>query len=139
MADKRGGGHRPLSLENAESRYQREPADEVTPESLYERRWALTLIDKTLKELQREADQRGRRRQFEALRPLLTGDATPYKKIGEQLGISEAAVKVAVHRLRRRFATALREQIADTVESPDAVDDELRYLLGVLTQNGVKR
>jgi RNA polymerase sigma factor (sigma-70 family) len=134
-ADKRGGGYRLLSLEDAEARYAQEPADEMTPESLYEQGWALTVIENTLKELGREADRVGRRRQFECLRPLLTGDDTPYKKIGEQLAISETAVKVAVHRLRRRFGDVLREQIADTVESPDAVDDELRYLLRVITES----
>ena len=123
-----------MSLDDAESRYEREPAEKVTPESLYEQRWALTLMENTLKQLEREAGQAGRRRQFECLRPLLTGDETPYRKVGEQLAISEAAVKVAVHRLRRRFGNVLREQIADTVESPDAIDDELRYLLRVISE-----
>lgn len=133
-ADKRGGGVRPLSLEDAESRYQGELPDEVTPESLFEQRWAFTLIENALKELEREADQMGRRQQFDCFRPLITGDETPYKKVGEQLAMSEAAVKVAVHRLRRRFATVLRQQIADTVGSADAIDDELRYLLRIITE-----
>ena len=138
-ADKRGGGHRPLSLEDAESRYAREPADEATPESLYEQRWALTLLQNTVEELARKADRAGRRRQFECLRSLLTGDETPYKQIGEQLAISEAAVKVAVHRLRRQFANVLRDLIADTVESPEAIDDELRYLMRVIIEFGANR
>jgi RNA polymerase sigma factor (sigma-70 family) len=134
MALKRGGGQRPLSLEDAESRYEREPRDDVTPELLFEQRWALTLIDNTLKELERNADQTGRRQQFDCFRPLITGDGTPYKKVGEQLAMSEGAVKVAVHRLRRRFANVLRQQIADTVESPAEIDDELQYLLRVITE-----
>ena len=138
-ADKRGAGYRLLSLDDAESRYALEPLEEMTPESLYEQGWALTMLENALKELEREADRVGRRRQFEYLRPLLTGDDTPYKKIGEQLAMSEAAVKVAVHRLRRRFGDVLRQQIADTVESADAVDDELRYLLRVITESGANQ
>lgn len=132
-ADKRGGGYRLLSLDDPEARYTREPVNEMTPESLYEQEWALTLIENTLNDLERDADRLGRRRQFDCLRPLLTGDDTPYKTVGEHLAISEAAVKVAVHRLRRQFGAVLRERIADIVESPDDVDDELRYLLHVIT------
>jgi RNA polymerase sigma-70 factor (ECF subfamily) len=127
-ARKRGGGIRPSSLDEAESRYLSEPAHLLTPEALYGRQWALTVIAETLNELEREADERGRSRQFEVLRPLLTENETSYRSAGAQLDMSEGAVRVAVHRWRRRFAERLRARIAETVDSPDDVDDELRYL-----------
>jgi RNA polymerase sigma-70 factor (ECF subfamily) len=135
-ADKRGGGMRLASLEDAESRYQGEPADHLTPEMLYERQWALTLIAITLADLEQEAQRRGRRDEFAALRPLLSGDDAPYKTVAAQLDMSEGAVKVAVHRLRRRFAQVLRTRIADTVGSAAAIDDELRYLLAAVGHGG---
>ena len=131
-ASKRGGGIQFLSLEDAESRYQKEPADHLTPEMLYERQWALTLIAITLGELQREAERKGRRAEFEALRALLAGDDVPYETVASQLDMSVGGLKVAVHRLRRRFARLLRARIADTVDSATEIDDELRCLLAAV-------
>lgn len=136
-AAKRGGGLRFAALDDAESRYQREPADPLTPEMLYERQWALTLIASTVAELERDAERRGRRNEFEALRPLLSGDDISYQTVAAQLDMTVGAVKVAVHRLRRRFARVLREQIADTVRSAEAIDDELRCLLAAVGHGGV--
>jgi RNA polymerase sigma factor (sigma-70 family) len=130
-AAKRGGGFHVASLDDAESRYQREPAHHLTPEAVYERQWALTLIADTLRDLERDAERRGRRRQFEVLQPVLIGDEIPYKTLAAQLETTEGAVKVAAHRLRRRFAHALRQRIAETVDSVDAIEDELRHLLAV--------
>jgi RNA polymerase sigma-70 factor (ECF subfamily) len=128
-ARKRGGGQQVLSLDNAEARYEREPVDHLTPEGLYERQWALTVIGKVLNELEREAEQDGKRAQFQELRLLLTDDENTASTVGARLDMTEGAVRVAVHRLRRRFAELLRERIAETVESAEAIDDELRHLL----------
>lgn len=132
---KRGGGRRllPLDFEDGESRYLREPADARTPETVYERRWALTLLDETLGRLRQEHDLAGRGDLFQALRGTLSGgDAPPYAEIGRRLSMSEGAVKVAVHRLRRRYREVLRALIAETVAEPSAVDDEIRHLLAAL-------
>ena len=132
-AGKRGGAQLPASLDQAESRYEHEPAHDLTPEALYERRWALALIARAFGELEAEEEQKGRRAQFEALRPLLAGDETPHKAVAAQLGMSGGAVNVALHRLRRRFAYVLRERIAETVDSAEAIEDELRHLLEAVT------
>ena len=128
-AHKRGGGRHLASLDDAESRYNQELAHHLTPEALYDRQWALTIIANTFSELEREARRSGRLRQFEALRPLLTEDNISHKTVAAHLGMNEGAVNVAVHRLRQRFASVLRERIAETVDSTEAVEDELRYLL----------
>lgn len=132
-AIKKGGGTPPLSLDaaDAETRYQIEPADPVTPELVFERRWGLTVMERTMERLRAEyLDQPGR---FEQLKSCLTGDNPGrYAEIGMALGMSETAVKAAVHRLRQRYGHLLREQIAETVSSDTEVDEELRHLLGVL-------
>ncbi len=132
---KRGGGRKalPLDFEDGESRYLLEPADERTPERIYERRWALTLLDETLDRLRTEHDVAGRADLFEALRGTLSGGETaPYADLGARLGMSEGAVKVAVHRLRKRYREVLRSLIAETVAEPGDVDDEIRHLLDAL-------
>lgn len=134
---KRGGGRAPLPLdfEDGESRYLREPADERTPERLFERRWALTLLEEALGRLREEHRVAGREDLFEALRGTLGSAGGPeasYAALGEGLGMSEGAVKVAVHRLRRRYRDVLRAAIAETVADPSEVDDEIRCLLGAL-------
>jgi len=134
---KRGGGRKalPLDFEDGENRYLREPADERTPERIYERRWALTLLDETLDRLRREHDVAGRADLFEALRGTLgAGGASgePYAALGKRLGMSEGAVKVAVHRLRKRYREVLRALISETVAEPADVDDEIRHLLDAL-------
>lgn len=134
-AKKRSPGSPLVSLDaqDAEARYSFEPADALTPETLFERKWAMTVLERTLGRLGEEnAGQKAQR--FEALRAHLSGDepAASYRELGETLGMSEDAVKVAVHRLRRRFGELLREEIADTVREAGEVDDEIRHLLGVL-------
>lgn len=123
-----------LDAQEAENRYRFEPADALTPETLFERKWAMTVLERTLRRLEEESSEDQKARRFEALRAHLTGDApaASYRELGETLGVSEDAVKVAVHRLRRRFGELLREEIADTVDDSGEVDDEIRYLLGVL-------
>ena len=136
-AEKRGGGRTPLPLDFAdgESRYLREPADDRTPERIFERRWALTLLDEALGRLRGEHRAAGREDLFEALQGTLgggTAEASSYAEVGARLGMSEGAVKVAVHRLRRRYREILRASIAETVADPSEVDDEIRHLLAAL-------
>ncbi|MEZ5317916.1 MAG: sigma-70 family RNA polymerase sigma factor [Vicinamibacterales bacterium] len=133
---KRGSGIPPLSLgiDDAEGRYRHEPAEPVTPEHLFERRWALTVIDRILDDLRGRWAAEDRADEFDALKACLLGDAPPggYEAVAARLGSTPGAVKVAVHRLRRRFHTALRARIAETVLDPAEVDDEVRYLIDVL-------
>lgn len=133
-AQKRGGGVKPLSIDfgQGEERYAREPADPHTPEAEFERRWALALLDQTLTELRAEYAESKKVALFDTLKGTLTGDATSYRDLGTRLGLSEGAVKVAVHRLRQRYRDKLRAVIAETVDGPAAVDDELRDLFAAL-------
>src|SRR5262249_55454840 len=131
-AHKRGGGRRPLPLDfqDGERRYRHEPADTTTAESVYERRWALTLLEQAPTRLRQEFAGPGKEQLFEALKGTLTGDgaAEPYARIGRDVGLSEQAVKTAAHRLRRRYQELIRAEVAQTVTSPEEVDDELRNL-----------
>jgi RNA polymerase sigma-70 factor (ECF subfamily) len=135
-AQKRGGGRSLVSLdfEAGECRYSREPADHATPEAIYERRWALAILEQALARLRQELADAGKAKLFESLKGALDGEGPQesYARIGEGLGISEQAVKVAVHRLRRRYQELLRAEIAQTVASPEEVDDELRDLFAAV-------
>lgn len=130
---KRGGGQAPVSLDAAdvESRYTLEPADARTPETAYERQWALALIDRAHASLRAELEEAGRRDHYAQLSGYLTGDdpARPYREVAAALGMSEPAVKMAVSRLRRRFGRLLRREIALTVDDESEVEDEVRHLL----------
>ncbi|MHC4925124.1 MAG: RNA polymerase sigma factor [Planctomycetota bacterium] len=133
---KRGGGRKRLSLDfdDGEKRYSLEPVEEITPERMFERRWALTLLDRVLGRLRDEYAGSGKAELFDALKPLLGGPGTarPYRDIGEDLEMSEGAVKVAAHRVRKRYRDALRQEIEETVDGPEAVDDEIRHLMAAL-------
>jgi RNA polymerase sigma-70 factor (ECF subfamily) len=135
-AQKRGGGRRPVSLEfqDGEDRYRHEPADRTTPETLFERRWALTLLEQALARLRQEFTASGKEQLFEALKGTLTGDGSsePYERIGRDLGLSEAAVKTAAHRLRRRYQELLRAEVSQTVTSSAEVEDEIRDLFAAV-------
>lgn len=135
-AQKRGGGLSPVPLQfdTAETRYGLEPADPATPEQCFERRWALTLLAEVLNRLQAEYDRQGKAALFSALHPCLTGsrETQPYAELAVRLDMNEGAVKVAVHRLRKRYRQLLREEIANTVASPGEVDEELRHLFTAL-------
>ena len=134
---KRGGGQTivPLDSGDAETRFGHEPAHDLTPEKLFERRWALTLLDSTLTALRREHEDAGKTRQFDELKIFLTGgDGLPsYAEVGDRLNVREDAVKMAVSRLRKRYRELLRAEIAHTVSSPAEIDDELRQLFAALT------
>jgi len=133
---KRGGGITllPLEFESAEGRYRFEPAEPVTPQILYERRWALTVIDRVLAQLRREWESADRLAEFDQLKACLLGEtpAGGYAAVAETLGTTEGAVRVAVHRLKRRFRRSLQEEIGETVSDVADIDDEIRYLLRAL-------
>lgn len=133
---KRGGDAVTLSLDMAaaEQSYARHVTPDTTPEEVFEYRWAMTVLSRALDRLREDAARGDTERQFEVLRPYLTSFEVhaPYRDAASELGISEGAVKVAVHRLRRRFGRCLREELSDTVADPGEVDDELRHLLSTL-------
>ena len=133
---KRGGAqvHVPIDTQSAETRYGLEPAHDQTPEKLFERRWALTLLDNVLSRLREEFVASGKADQFDQLKVALTADkrAVPYAELGARLGMSQGAVKVAVHRLRARYREVLRAEIANTVSSPTDVEEEIRQLFAAL-------
>jgi RNA polymerase sigma-70 factor (ECF subfamily) len=135
-AQKRGGGRPTLSIDfqDAESRYAVEPAHEITPDKLYERRWAMTVLDQAMEKLRAEMRDAGKENQFEELKIFMTGGKgeVSYASVAETLNISEGAVKVAVHRLRKRYRQLLCEEVAHTVDEKDEVEDELRSLLSAL-------
>jgi RNA polymerase sigma factor (sigma-70 family) len=134
-ARKRGGGQL-VSLEfmSGEERYQREPTHDETPERIFERRWALSVLDRVLEKLRNEFVQHGRPEHFERLKVFLLGQSdTPYAALARELNTSEGALKVAIHRLRKRYRELFRQEIADTVADPGEVESELRYLAAALT------
>jgi RNA polymerase sigma factor (sigma-70 family) len=135
---KRGGNCPALSLdiERAEARYRLEAPAETNAERLYERRWALDLLDQVLERLRIEAVASGKATVFDQLQGCLLGERpnATYAQLGARLGLSETAVKVTVHRLRQRYRELLREQIANTVERLEDIDDEMRYLLAIVSR-----
>ena len=134
-AQKRGGRQNVISFDalDAETRYRLEPASDLTPERLFEKQWALSLLEQVLSRLQTEMIAAQKSALFEALRDTLTGTPSiPYATIAAQLAMTEGAVKTAAHRMRRRYRDLLRDEIAQTVASPEEVKDEIRYLLSCL-------
>ena len=135
-AQKRGGGQIliPIDVATAETSCGIEPADDLTAEKIYERRWALTLLDQVLRRLRAEYVRDGKENLFEQLKPTLTeaSRSVRYAEIATRLGTNEGAIKVAVHRLRQRYREVLRAEIADTVASPGEVEDEIRNLFAAL-------
>ena len=135
-AQKRGGGREALSLDvqEAEQRYRLEPADERSPEKIFELRWAMTLLDQVLTRLAAEFSAAGKPELFNRLKPYLvegSGEKT-YAETARERGMTEEALKKAVQRMRRRYHQLFREEIAQTVASPAEVDEELRHLCAVL-------
>jgi RNA polymerase sigma-70 factor (ECF subfamily) len=131
---KRGGGTTVVSLDDeAERRYLTEPADPRTAERLFDRAWALTLVDRVLSQLESEWCETGKREQFQILKGTLTGDRASYPDLAARLTMSEGAARVTVHRLRNRYRDLLRLEIAQTVAFPGDADDELRQLFAALS------
>jgi RNA polymerase sigma factor (sigma-70 family) len=134
---KRGGGCALVSFDEleAEARYRNEPGTALTPERLFDQKWAHSLLEQVLEILRREYVAAGKGALFDALRDLLWGGRgeVSYEVLAHQLGTTEGAIKVGVHRLRLRFKACLHEEVAHTVASPGEVDAELRHLLASLT------
>jgi len=139
-ARKRGGGTVQISFDaaSAEERLRLEPVDRLTPEAIFERQWAAAVLARCLERLREEQSASGGRARFERLKAFLTGDgaASDYAALAQELGIGESTVRVAVHRLRRRFAAVLREEVARTVARPEEVDAEIRWMLETLRGSG---
>lgn len=135
-AAKRGGTHVTVSFDEAhgEETFAQEPHNSATADWSFERGWAVTLIRRVMETLRAEHASRGRAPVFEALQPHLTGEPAPgdYERLAAQLAMETGALKVALHRLRRRFGELLRKEVAYTVATPDEVEDEIRHLLSVL-------
>lgn len=134
-AEKRGGGAVPFSLDfdSAESRYSLEPGHAETPERDFERRWALTVLDRAINRIAAEFAAEGKSPEFEELRPFLTGDLpSDAAATAERLSKTPGAFKVAIHRLRKRYGEALRAEVAETVATPDEIGDEIQSLLSAL-------
>ncbi len=133
---KRGGGQTFISFDaqTAEQRYHLEPVDEATPDKLFERRWALTLLDQALARLRQECAAPGKAQLYEALETFLTGapNDSSYAEIAARLGTTESAIKSALHRLRQRHRELIREEVAATVSTAPEVEEELRHLIAVL-------
>jgi len=133
---KRGGGQMIVSLDMsaAETRFDLEPADHSTPDKAFDKQWALALLDEVLMKLEGEYLAEGKQDLFKALRQTLTGarESLAYVELSTRLGMSEGAVKVAVHRLRKRYRELIHEEIANTVASSEEADSEMRHLFAAL-------
>jgi len=136
-AEKRGGGKKiiPFDKDSAETRYGLEPVHNITPSLLFEQEWATTLLDKVLRCLASEYTESDRGSLFEELRPSLVkdDDSAPYSEIARKLETSEAAVKMAVRRMRARYCHLLREEIAKTVANSDEIEDEIQHLYSIFS------
>jgi RNA polymerase sigma-70 factor (ECF subfamily) len=135
---KKRGGHRvfiPLNAPAAEAPPAAAGAERESPEALFDRAWALTLLAQVLARLRQDHVRQGKAQFFDQLKSTLTGERTavPYAAIGARLGLSEGAVKVAVHRLRQRYRELLRQEISHTVSTPDQVEEEIRALFAALS------
>lgn len=135
---KRGFGKRLISLDeqSAEERYAYEPKTDLTPENIYERNWALSVMEQSFGQLKEEYHKAGKGSVFVRLNPFLTGrdSSTPYASLTRELKKSEAAIKMEVSRMRVRYREALLEVVGHTVEDPSQAEEELRYLLAVLSR-----
>ncbi len=135
-AKKRGGDRISISIDgkSAEGRYRNEPAHHLTAERLFEKQWALTLLNRVMERLEQEQTQAGKARQFKSLKPALSGGAgrLPFAAIATDLGVSEDSARASAHRLRRRYRDLLREEIARTVDGPESVEEEIASLFTAL-------
>jgi DNA-directed RNA polymerase specialized sigma24 family protein len=138
MAQKRGRGQKPISWDeqDAEGRYLNEPVESMTPERIFEKRWAATLLELVLKRMRAEFLLSGRAELFEALKAHLWSEepAMSYTHLAAQLNMTTVAIKVTVHRLRNRYRDLLRQEISHTVASPEEVNDEIRHLIQTMSR-----
>ena len=137
-AQKRGGGQQFISwdLASAESRFRQEPADESSPDRLFERRWAMTILEQALDHLRAECASDARSELFEQLQGFVTGEKGPvsYAEAAANLGLSLSAVKSAIFRLRHRYHELVRDEVGHTVTDPAEIEEELRYMLEVFSR-----
>jgi DNA-directed RNA polymerase specialized sigma24 family protein len=133
-AQKRGGGKKVIEWDalDPEARYALEPAEQTDADALYDRRWAMELLDRAMSKLRGEFAGKDDVKTFDALKGTLTGAESPREELAKRLGMNEGALKVAVHRLRHRYREVLRAEIAETVNSPAEVDEEMRHLARML-------
>jgi RNA polymerase sigma-70 factor (ECF subfamily) len=135
-AQKRGGGQRAFSLDDAvaDERYRLEPVDESTPEKIFDRRWAFTVLDQAAARLRGEHEAAGKGDLYLRLKGFVSAESPPssYEEASRHLGLSQSAVKSAIHRLRQRYQELIRDEIAQTVASATEVDEEIRFLLAVI-------
>jgi RNA polymerase sigma-70 factor (ECF subfamily) len=135
---KRGGDVPMLSLDwqRADSRYQVDPADNLTPDRIYDREWALALLERVITRLRDECAADGKAQLFDELKPFLSADksAVPYADVAIRLNMAEGAVRVSVHRLRRRYRELLRDEISQTLSDPAQLADEMQALLGAFAK-----
>ena len=138
QAQKRGGGKKilSLSLENAEGQYAVEPADQLSPEMLFEKSWALTVLERTIDRLEADMAKKNKQKLFQHLKLYLTAekDVIPYQDMATELEMTEGSVRVAVHRLRRQYRRLLREEIAQTIADEHQIDEEMGYLFAALAR-----
>lgn len=130
-AQKRGGGRTVIALDalSPAERRRIEPADNASPDKAFDRQWAITVLDHALKRLRIEFAEAGREKLFDVLKHFLTGNVSlSHAEAAAECGLTEGAVKVAVHRMRRRYRALLREEVAQTVATPDDIESEIRHL-----------
>ena len=134
---KRGGHSKalPLDWQEADTRYQLDPADHLSPDKLYDRAWAVALLERVLARLRQEWVAEGKQEAFEQLKPFLTAGkgVIPYAQAAAALQVTEPTARVAVHRLRRQYRELLRDEITQTLADPRHVDEEMRALLGAFS------
>ena len=138
LAIKRGGDCQTFSMDlaAAEERFDLEPADNSTPDKVFEKQWALTLLNEVLNRLEGEYRREGKSELFTALKQTLMGtrESQPYEELAVKLDMNEGAIKVAVHRLRKRYRELIRAEIADTLDRPQDIEEEMRHLFSALTE-----
>ena len=137
-AQKRGGCTKILSLNfaDAETKYSIEPVDNLSPEKLFDKYWVLTILNRTISRLKAESENTGKQNLFSALKIYIAteGGSISYRDVGKKLNMTEGAVKVAVHRLRRRYRELLRDEISHTVDTEDQIDDEIQDLFAAVAR-----
>lgn len=138
QAQKRGGGKQLVSIDQAEAeeRYALEPKDDASPDRQFEKRWALTLLENIVDELRQEFAASGKEETFNALQPFLAWNSADesYADVSGRIGVSENAARVTVFRMRKRFGELMRLSIAETVSTEEEVDEEMKFLMGVIAR-----
>lgn len=136
QAQKRGGGVQFVALDalDPEARYALEPTQSPDPDARFDREWARAVVDRAMDRLRAESESKGRGDLYQATRGCLVGESVDLTETAARLNMTPGALKVAIHRLRRRYRELLRNEIAETVNHPSEIDDEMRYLLAVLRE-----